>query len=358
MAKFELARAIVPSFSKVEDVCERSVHWNAFLALWYGPRHKVTARERSFFPGCNPWSLSRSTAATMGTHEYAIALKSDGVRYALFLTMRPGVERSPVALMIDRSKNMYEVELVAGEEYFSRGTIFEGELVWRQPDETALMYLVFDAIVVAGDRLTTAPFRERIARATACTTHSDDLAALPDEEMVERADETNTIVMLHYHPHITMRPKHFVDREHASRLWRDRFDADHRSDGIVLNRLDAPYPRGAETGGVVLKWKEDSTVDLCGHPPAPSDAPLPEIVGGRRVVVLASRIEPNGPDDVIEYLVSLRGDKEVTLFAVRRRPDKNVANTRRVVEATVNDVVEAIGPDELERPPNEAINEN
>ena len=116
-----------------------------------------------------------------------IALKSDGVRYALFLTQRlertrqnerPNTSHSSpckspppltpssfsppstpqfvpnprlgVALFVDRSWNMWEVEVVAPEELFVGGTILEGELVWQQPASARLVFLAFDAASVAG----------------------------------------------------------------------------------------------------------------------------------------------------------------------------------------------------------------
>jgi len=40
--------------------------------------------------------------------------------------------------------------------------------------------------------------------------------------------------MVHYDPPVSMRPKRFVSRAFAAKLWANRADADHRVDGLVL----------------------------------------------------------------------------------------------------------------------------
>ena len=348
--------ALVPSHSMVDTEWERTHYWKALMLAWGVKGRKASSD--TFFPGANPCSVSRKTLPPKDV-PHVLALKSDGVRYALFLTTRPGGTASnaggPVALMIDRARNMYEVEVLAPEDYFVKQTILEGELVWQQPNERTLLYLVFDAVRIAGESFLEKPFVDRLAAATRCTRWSEELAPLPDVET--RVSETGCVVLVHFDPPVVMRPKRFVDRAHAVRVWSERNDAEHRVDGLVVHRADASYVHGTATGAV-YKWKPRHTVDLAGPDLRAADGPLD--VGGRPVRVLESRVTATKDDEVAEYLLEVvkendatdEGNKRrrrevVTLFAMRTRPDKRVPNGLRVIQATVQDAIEQLTPEDL-----------
>lgn len=337
MPRLMVTRPITPSFSRVDSADEVQHYRMAMLTLWRGRTPSITS-----FPGCNPCSLSRDALRDVLTHTYVIALKSDGVRYALYLTLRPDGE--PIALMVDRAWNMFEVEVVAPAAFFERGTILEGELVWQQPEATRLVYLIFDGIVVKGRNLTTLPFGERLMEANACTRMSSELATAPDLEA--RALETDSIVMVHYEPELLMRPKTFVGREHIAQLWAKRRDIDHRVDGVILHRYATPYHVGTAQNHTVLKWKDAATVDLRATTPLGTlQGPLQPTVNGLTVVVEPSRLAVQ-EGEVVEYLATAR-EGTLSLFAMRTRPDKSGPNSLHVVEATVRDLVEAISVDEI-----------
>ena len=338
-----VSKRLIPSHSQLTDAREVSHYWSSLMSLW-GVKGRRAASS-SFFPGCNPRSLSKTLASRLRTRQYHICLKSDGVRYVLFLTTRMGQPEQGVALMIDRSRHMYEVEVAAPEEHFLRGTVLEGELVWKQPDEQTMIYYVFDTVVDRGTRLLASPFEERLATATALTRFSSELR----NESEARILETQSVVMFQFDPHVEMKPKTFVDRMHATRLWNERNDSEHRVDGIILQALDAPYTMGTAEDDSVFKWKEHSTVDLCGLPPHnvhAADAPLPTRLCDRDVVFETSRIAATSEKDVIEYHVNVT-EGEGRLLPVRMRPDKTSANGLRVITATVEDVIHAITPEEL-----------
>jgi hypothetical protein len=337
-----VSKRLVPSHSHLTDAREVNHYWSSLMSLW-GVRGRRAASS-TFFPGCNPRSISKTLAPRLHKHRYHICLKSDGVRYVLFLTTRMGQPDQGVALMIDRSRHMYEVEVAAPEEHFLKGTVLEGELVWKQPDEQTMIYYVFDAIVDRGTRLMTKPFEERLATATGLTRFSSELRT----ESESRILETQSVVLSQFDPHVEMKPKTFVDRMHAMRLWNERNDSEHRVDGIILQSLDAPYIMGTAEDDSVFKWKEHSTVDLRGVPPHvhAAEAPLPARLCDRDVVFETSRVAATGDQDVIEYHVDVM-DREVRLLPVRTRPDKTSANGLRVITATVEDVIHAITPEEL-----------
>lgn len=298
-------------------------------------------------------SLSRDSLSHLKHHPYSITLKSDGVRYVLYCTTRPGSTDQtplPVALMIDRCRNMYEVTAVATEDVFLKHTILEGELVWKQPEEQQMLFLVFDCLMDKGVSMMNRPFTERHSAALQLVRLSYELSDNPSahEQIEQQVDETGCIVVLQYDPCVHMRAKNFVAREFADRLWTDRHDVEHRVDGIILQRDDALYTFGTATDHSVLKWKSQSTVDLVGKTTLrTSDAVLPKRVLDRAVTVSShSRIVPAHEDDVVEYVISITAD-EVHLFAVRKRVDKMHANSMFVFLATVQDVLDDVTPVEI-----------
>lgn len=336
-----VGRQLVPSYSIVEDAAEKA-HYAAKLCSLCA----VGGRQQ--FPGSNPVGLTRPDLSGLSQKRYVIALKSDGVRHMLFLTVRPGStyeDPAPVALMVDRALNMHEVETCAPEDYFLKGTVLDGELVARQPNEETLLYLVFDCLVVKGERLGRRAFRERISMVQRCVL--EQRAATEDiEDIVE---ETDKVAMVAHAPNVSMRVKTFVERSHAPWLWSDRSMCDHRVDGLILQDEDAPYNAGAAAHGSQYKWKATPTIDLAGPAQAlcVREGALGGRVGGRAVQVDASsEVTALGPDDVLEYSVAV-GEDAVRLFALRRRPDKKAPNSRVVVEATIKECVDAIDVSEL-----------
>ena len=166
--------------------------------------------------------------------------------------------------------------------------------------------------------------------------------------MEQRVAETDGIALVHFHPHLIMRPKRFVELRHAERVWAERADAEHRVDGLVIHRADAPYVHGTATG-VAYKWKPEHSIDLAGPPDAlhAADGPLGDRIGARRVEVAPSRVQCTRAEDVAEYHVEVVDDTLVRLFAMRTRTDKCAPNGLRVITATVNDAVENLQPADL-----------
>lgn len=347
-----VARELVPSLSRVDVRAERDAYWKELLGAWSAPK-----RFASHHPGSNPVSISRKHLPQVEASEYLIANKSDGVRYTLFLTCRPESDLhnpAPVALMIDRARNMYEIELVAPEAYFVRRTILEGELVWRQPREEGLMFIVFDAILIQGELLTAKPFAQRIKRACACLNASEHVSRLMHEknEIETHVLQEDTIVCTHYEPSIIFRVKVFVSNVHAERLWSERAECEHRVDGIILQCAKSTYCFGTAYRGAAFKWKPHVTVDLAGVQRSGIDGALPREHRGCVVRVdETSRIAPQSDDDIVEYSVSHCSESgesgEIVLFAVRRRPDKQTSNGLNVIHAAFDDVMDSIAVSEL-----------
>lgn len=337
MPRFVVGKALIPSRSVVENAAEKEFYLKRLLGLWNASGSR---RNHSCIPVSNPCSISRNNLEELHRHPYLMTLKSDGVRYSLLLTVRMNACDAPVALMIDRSNNMFEVEVLAHEDFFLQSTILEGELVWQQPEERVLNFLIFDAIWVRGVSFVERPFHERIRVASEITSHSND--SLDENDVLENGG----IAMVHYDPLIRMRPKIFVEQRFAVDIWNDRGEAGHRVDGLIFCHSDASYVSGM-AGVAAYKWKEHSSVDLTYSDQeelATSDGPLGSELLGRPVVVHKNRVVSSS--SIVEYDVTVK-EGSVHFFATRTRPDKNMANSRYVVERTVQDVLDGVQVHEL-----------
>ena len=348
------SRPLVPSKSAVDSAEERAEYASLLAEAWGVPKAGRRRLPRELTS--NPVSLSKANLGVLREGGgYVVGHKSDGVRYALFLFLRPS-DGTPAALMVDRAGSMYEVDVAAPEEYFARRTLFEGELVWRQPDERAMIFAVFDVLLKKGRRLAGRPFAERIREARVSTLLSAELSLLPSVEEVEmRCLETDTVVLLSFDPPILMEPKHFVDLRHAGTLWASRGECKHRTDGLIVHSASAAYKPGPAFG-CVYKWKSEHTVDLKGVFPDWTTAD-----GGRAVdkvremgfeaVLSPSRVQAATEDDIVEYHLSLPSpsSRRLHFFAMRSRPDKCFANSSGVLRSTLEDALSPVTADELAR---------
>lgn len=345
-----VGRPLLPSHARIDSATERELYWNSLSALW-GVVPKPSTRRTSKggaldrFPGSNPVSIDRKSLHKLHATPHVVGVKSDGIRYALCLTIRPGSADQPVALMVDRAGNMFEVDAYATEDHFLRGTILEGELVWHQPDEKSLTFLAFDAVAYKGDSLIHKPFEERLAIVQKCTALSSEIVKDP-EDIEQRVAETDCIALMQYEPPVSMEPKRFVSLCHAPNVWAER--GAHRIDGLIVHRLDAPYVFG-KAFDAIYKWKPHHTIDLRGDATAlhTSDGPLPATLCGRTVRVVPSRVEAKA-SEVAEYHIDVASEPaKVLLFALRMRHDKGSPNSLFVTEATVGNALEQLTVEEL-----------
>jgi len=343
-------KPLVPSWSVIDDVDERRIYMQQLRKDWGGDTQKRTTGRCTTVPppGCQPKSLSRDDLAShIFTNEFLITLKSDGVRYTLYLTTRPTTctkDPCAVALMIGRNSTMYEIEVAAPEDFFTKGTILEGELVWKQPGEVSMIFLVFDCVRLKGDVLINVPFRERIQMICANVNTNLDIGETTSVAM----EDVNGIQILHYNPPFTLRVKDFVERKYAAKLWINRHHTDVLVDGLIMYRADAYYQPNSRSNNSCFKWKERATIDLSGPQLKTSDElPLPGTLFNRSLKIdVKSRIVPQHDDSIIEYTIYTKTD-EILLFAIRNRPDKISANSLKVVKATISDVMEELSVEEI-----------
>lgn len=91
--------------------------------------------------------LTRRHLSLLRSESYVVASSGNGSRY-LFLISKFAASRRPFAVCIDRSFNLYQVEIFA-PSYVFNGSLFDGELVWDSR-LNCMTFLIFDVIALGG----------------------------------------------------------------------------------------------------------------------------------------------------------------------------------------------------------------
>ena len=318
-----LIKRLIPSASLLEDA-EKTVMWNLLC--------RACKRKESdgTILGCLPCSIGKDQLGSLHEGPYLASLKADGVRFFLFLSTRPGMPTSPIALLVDRSRNMYEIHVSAPRPYFEKTSVFEGELVWKQPEQHEMLFLFFDCLLSQGVFFSNRPFSERLREIKRCLSNTD----------AREADSSETEVYCeHITPKIKFLAKQFVDFRFVKQLWENRINTCYYVDGIVFVHAEDTYVHGRAKLRM-LKWKEKPTVDLwCkedGWVDANRYVELQRSVKDKRICIEKNSLF--APGDLVEFYVRLKEDV-IYLTPCRKREDKSNANSASVVLMTLCDVL-------------------
>ena len=217
-------------------------------------------RSNTGFPGAQPVSFAARHKLELQKQDYFVCEKSDGVRCLMFLTNGPNMQEA--TFLIDRKNDYYLVpglhfpKSAENPEPFHTDTILDGELVNDtvvDPElghRTQLMYLVFDCLVLNGDRLMHQTLDKRIGHFT---------------EFV-------------YNPYKKLYDKFPGDREHLpflvdwkmmergygiEKMFKETLPKlPHGNDGLIFTCRTTPYQFGTDQH--ILKWKpaEENSVDF------------------------------------------------------------------------------------------------
>ena len=333
-----------PSESQITAVVERT-HFAEFLRSMWNIPSTVT-----HFPGPHPVSLERRHFDQLN-RDTVVSLKTDGVRYLLMLCVDR--QNEPVALMIDRSMKMFEIEVWANNEYFEQGSLFDGELVWENEAQTPrLTFIVFDAVCICGVsciRLNYADRLDRINRAIG------DLPADVDETTAETlVNEQHCICAMRNPFFLRIRMKKCVRLDSLADLWSMRNECPHRNDGLILTRNNAPLD--INTSSCIWKWKSNHTVDVLlddGVPHVQLGAACEPLTTLRRgaysmnVVLAKNEVSDGLENDAVVECECAVTHETLTLFPLKRRFDKSSPNSLTTIERTVTNILEKIDVQEL-----------
>ena len=340
-------KRIVPSVSVITDECEKCTYWNILLKYWKLPKHI------NHFPAANPVSLERNNFDLLKEDDYLAALKTDGVRHLLLLTTKPHTVE-PIAIMIDRSQKMYEVEVWGSEGFFVHGSLFDGELVWNKEKFDALDFMVFDVIRAKGVDCIDIPYRDRlqVLHDTILIkegTHDDIEECLSDEDKIIMMNNT-------YNMHIM--PKKCVPKHQVRSLWEQQASSTHRNDGLIFTKNACSVQMG--TCNAIFKWKPHHSIDvridavhnIYGNADKSSD--IIQVIKdekNRTFILQKNRlleVMQHRLPCVMECFMELK-DNTIFLIPERERIDKKTANTMYVIAATIRNVEESISVSELHK---------
>lgn len=349
----ESSNSFLPSRSTVEDSSERAEVLRILASLY-------NTQKLQTFPGSHPISITVHDLKRVHSDRCFASLKADGVRFLMLLCVINGDFR---ALMLDRRMRIFEVSVMGNEEFFTKYTLLDGELVMCHRTAT-LSFQVFDVVCVAGRRMHRRPYCDRLQEI-----HNLLLSELPPsmQEMGEGSLCAENFIIEENKLYASqcdggasrpmrLMPKRFVNFADGRDLWLDRDRVPWPCDGLIINFDHAPIHCG--TARSILKWKPHNVVDvvvsvadmsvLCRS--AGKTIPLKSLLfhGEKLSVALVD-------NNLLQWLlhrkaqhrawllecsmsvVNSESGRTVQLWAMRERVDKEEANDVRVIQATLDD---------------------
>lgn len=312
------------------------------------------------FPAANPVSLERSNFKVLQDNEFMCGLKTDGVRHMLLLTLKPN-SALPIAIMVDRAKTMYEVEVWAHEDYFCKGTLMDGELVWDNSNRDNMIYVAFDIILSRGSYCLQMLYKERLELLHGIVLCVDQQRN--DESVETQVLEEEKLIARNNDYNIQIIPKRCVFKSQLPLLWSQRHHETHNNDGIIFTMNCSGVDTG--TSKYVFKWKNEHTIDIKAsldpktfswiiHVNSNADETTVDInsIGASREFVMQHNklldALCNRQPCIVECVLSI--DKEsgaAILIPERQRTDKCTSNNVRTILATLRNVEESISAQEV-----------
>ena len=221
----------------------------------------LLGRSASNFPGAQPVSFAARHIAELRRQDYYVCEKTDGIRYLMYMT-RDGDK--DIHYLIDRKNDYY---FVGGLHFphqddptfarFHEETILDGELVEDRPPNgpPEFKYLVFDCLVLDGQRLLDRPLDKRLG-------YFKEYVLKPYKAMFAKFPQE-----------IAMRPFAVEDKStqfsYALEMMFKQIIPSvkqlHGNDGLIFTCRNTPYQFGTDEH--ILKWKppHDNTVDFLLH---------------------------------------------------------------------------------------------
>lgn len=355
-----------PCSTPISDAARVAFLRQQVFSLWGGGLRNAAG---STSPCPLPVSMQHADLSTLASEPYVVGAKLDGTRYLMLLTAYPAaLGGQEVTVLIDRGWAMYPVYASARRSLFTRGSLFDGELV-EVPipgaDRSRQVYFVFDAVAVRGGSLTDAPFPARLAAIKGLFFTKDD----EDAEMMRNPQhwvhatvpaivKARDMVVSNGNAHyLGFRVKSWLPVQQVETVLRCGGQMGAPWDGLIFMPVLDGIARGRRHARM-FKWKERHTVDLLVTDAnelhyyndvlrANTGAEL-MTVDGRRLLLVC----PDLPDDpslhggvaefqILQVLPPPAGPNApstVLLHYVAPRPDKTNANLAGTVLATVDNV--------------------
>jgi len=317
------------------------------------------------FPGGQPFSIRRHELPNLNDGYFA-ALKSDGVRFMLFLT-KDGDEYKSV--MVDRLMNVYEIEIWANDIFFE-GSLFDGELIWDYSENPPnLVYLIFDVLHIKGCSLIDKKYENRIFEANN-NIITDIPHFLNETDMDQYIIEENKIFAHNNYHNMKLCIKKVLPINQLSTIWESRNVVNHMNDGIIFTK-NSVVTQNYE----VYKWKPENTIDILfsfsnkegsdaniyirngAKVELYKDVVINQVtykfeIAENRMIQCIVQSEYNKDADKIEFVAECicnidEEDHTITIFPVKRRADKTSPNNITTVIETIYNIIEDIKIEEV-----------
>ena len=334
---------LVPSFSKITKDEEKDKYWFMLLKDWQLPKHI------KHFPGSHPISIERKDLEYLKKNEsdFLVSLKSDGVRYILYMTYRPETD-SPVCLLIDRARNMYEIEIWGSEDFY-KGTIIDGELLWNLPNESTTTFLAFDILQLKGENMKNKTYSERLVVLENII--FNNVFSKSVEDIENEIEENDKIIAMNNLYNLTIKAKHFTPPTMLPILWKDRLNSQYRHDGLIFTKNLDEYKLGSAENSI-YKWKPCYSIDVvikenkiyCNSFKT-STLECIENILEHKIELTKSKLNFT-ENDIVECDVQKNGNT-LQLFPMRVRLDKDFPNTMKTIVSSCEGVVNKVTIEEL-----------
>eukprot|EP00792_Barthelona_sp_PAP020_P001339 TRINITY_DN12121_c0_g1_i1.p1 TRINITY_DN12121_c0_g1~~TRINITY_DN12121_c0_g1_i1.p1 ORF type:complete len:531 (-),score=131.06 TRINITY_DN12121_c0_g1_i1:136-1698(-) len=238
----------------------------------------LCSTKSDMFPGSQVVSLDSDGLLTLGSQEYQVCEKTDGVRFLLLI-------KNNRSFFVDRNYNFFEVTVLTPllpEEFeiykrypIHEETIVDGELVKDVYNEKQmLVYYVFDCLVYNGKNIMDKDLNYR----RKCGYNVVKARKLLKDVILKRTNKNIEEIYGKYSKHMysyfkqkknesfSLVFKPFYSLKHTQEIFEKIPSLPHENDGLVFTPVFEPYEPG--TCPSLLKWKpsDKSTVDflLCG----------------------------------------------------------------------------------------------
>lgn len=382
--------SITPSPSVLNNSAVKADLIRQARFLW---KNEIT---KKYMPQNNPVSLERRDIKIIEEKDFFCTYKSDGINFYLLLTRVsvPNVgPRCPIAVMINRAEEMFEVEVHCKAKYFD-GSLFLGELLLTH--ENKIVYQIYDLVATAGVSLHEQHFDVRYAHLKSVIQSTvrevDDFHVLtkPDSihhhpfipfsaEYSDQYAENNRIVL----PHLMTLVKEYFPKSDAKHILARKAALNHDIDGLIFVPVESPLIVGRQRN--LFKYKSIPTLDfqldiltdtyelyyshngsrlLASDPGSLDLLTIPPVA--HPIVCL---LENNGDGNeifqqlkqqhafmhhkkriqvIVECTARLCSDQDVLFcFILRVRYDKSAPNDRMTLEGTIRNIMEDVQSEEL-----------
>lgn len=306
----------------------------------------VHYNERNPLP--QPSSLERSHFQLFFQHDYMISDKSDGTRYALFLTTVQGRE---MAVMIDRKLSVFQVPVAASRSHF-HGSVYDGELVSANDVH---VFLVFDCCACKGVYVGEKNFLSRLSLIRAAFDLEGTLIQSADDATQQA--KKGKIICGGSASGLSFKPKLCFQLRHMDTLLRQLPNLSYKTDGLIFTPVDDPVCYG--THASLFKFKRLHSIDLeigengellVGVGGAPDTAVLRTPLASLGVLFHVGQetqeqiLRRTG--SILELALSRKGEGFELTFLCQRQ-DKRHPNAASTILRTLNNIKEGITLEEL-----------